>query len=412
MTLTPHSVLRARTLETIADLPGRKAPRAEVLSEMDRRYGELWTPDDLLPQNTRQFESKWRNRVSFLRMRLMNDGLLVYRNDGVWEITDLGLAEVTTGPNTPATVAAELQRRRSLWFSLPASRIVPSAVVNELRVYRGQRGVYVDHERTLATFPPSGAAVSILHTGRDYSDVMSDGGIVYSFPLTSDTTRDDTEIAALKRTHDLDLPLFVVSEHERLRKVQLGYIEGVSFVSRSILVTFVDEPIQVQEHANQGSDTPFEPHSEPSKRVSREVPTRPNQRRFAWQVGEMYGRQCAVCGVAGPGMVDAAHLIPKSQSGTDDPRNGLPLCPNHHRALDRFHWAIEPTALRVVLSRRAGEAAALGLARAGIDHLPAMPHVTALEAAWSEFLASEDGRRNTRRPKRVAQSGEEAEVIE
>jgi putative restriction endonuclease len=35
-------------------------------------------------------------------------------------------------------------------------------------------------------------------------------------------------------------------------------------------------------------------------------------------------------------LVDAAHLIPFNVSGDDKPNNGLALCPNHHRAMDRF----------------------------------------------------------------------------
>ncbi len=35
-------------------------------------------------------------------------------------------------------------------------------------------------------------------------------------------------------------------------------------------------------------------------------------------------------------LVDAAHLIPFKVTRDDKPNNGLALCPNHHRAMDRF----------------------------------------------------------------------------
>jgi putative restriction endonuclease len=34
--------------------------------------------------------------------------------------------------------------------------------------------------------------------------------------------------------------------------------------------------------------------------------------------------------------VEAAHLIPFNMTRDDNPNNGLALCPNHHRAMDRF----------------------------------------------------------------------------
>jgi putative restriction endonuclease len=46
--------------------------------------------------------------------------------------------------------------------------------------------------------------------------------------------------------------------------------------------------------------------------------------------------------------IDAAHLIPFSQSRNDHPTNGLALCKNHHWAMDRdiiapgpdLHWHV------------------------------------------------------------------------
>lgn len=51
-----------------------------------------------------------------------------------------------------------------------------------------------------------------------------------------------------------------------------------------------------------------------------------------------YGYSCAVCGMkfrfGGLTEATAAHIIPKNKRGTDDPRNGLSLCHNHHWAFD------------------------------------------------------------------------------
>lgn len=54
---------------------------------------------------------------------------------------------------------------------------------------------------------------------------------------------------------------------------------------------------------------------------------------------EQYDNTCAICGSqretpAGTPEVEAAHIYPKSESSSDDPRNGLTLCRLHHWAFD------------------------------------------------------------------------------
>ena len=60
---------------------------------------------------------------------------------------------------------------------------------------------------------------------------------------------------------------------------------------------------------------------------------------FARVVKRAYHYQCAACGLRilydGISLVDAAHIIPFSESHDDDPRNGMALCKNHHWAMDQ-----------------------------------------------------------------------------
>jgi putative restriction endonuclease len=56
---------------------------------------------------------------------------------------------------------------------------------------------------------------------------------------------------------------------------------------------------------------------------------------------------CAVCDVANAKILEAAHIIPVDESGTDDPRNGLPLCRNHHYAFDESMFKINPLNLAI-----------------------------------------------------------------
>ena len=64
---------------------------------------------------------------------------------------------------------------------------------------------------------------------------------------------------------------------------------------------------------------------------------------FRRKVLEIYDFQCAACGlrinipeVLDGTFIDAAHLIPFSESRNDHPTNGLALCKNHHWAMDRY----------------------------------------------------------------------------
>ncbi|MEY3896657.1 MAG: hypothetical protein RLZZ214_2177 [Verrucomicrobiota bacterium] len=70
---------------------------------------------------------------------------------------------------------------------------------------------------------------------------------------------------------------------------------------------------------------------------------------FRRKILAIYDHQCAACGLriklpAGNDVsfIDAAHLIPFSESQNDHPTNGLALCKNHHWAMDRNLIAPSP----------------------------------------------------------------------
>lgn len=66
---------------------------------------------------------------------------------------------------------------------------------------------------------------------------------------------------------------------------------------------------------------------------------------FSDNVRKNYNFNCSICKskVVTPTetyLVEAAHIIPWSESYNDDPRNGISLCPNHHWLFDRFMLTI------------------------------------------------------------------------
>lgn len=79
------------------------------------------------------------------------------------------------------------------------------------------------------------------------------------------------------------------------------------------------------------------------------------KRAFRRTVLETYDYRCAASGWRiilpdGQVMAEAAHLIPFSVSGDDDPRNGIALAPSYHWALDR-HLIAPGTDLRWRVSK-------------------------------------------------------------
>jgi hypothetical protein len=71
---------------------------------------------------------------------------------------------------------------------------------------------------------------------------------------------------------------------------------------------------------------------------------------FRGRVLRHYGLRCAVCSVSVTSLIEAAHIQPVKDGGSDNLSNGLPLCANHHIAFDCHLWAIEPNTKKIVTS--------------------------------------------------------------
>ena len=93
----------------------------------------------------------------------------------------------------------------------------------------------------------------------------------------------------------------------------------------------------------------------PSRAVAEDEPEYGRSPAFRRKILEIYDHQCAACGLRiklptarDVSFIDAAHLIPFSESRNDHPTNGLALCKNHHWAMDRdilapgpdLHWHV------------------------------------------------------------------------
>lgn len=283
------------------------------------------------------------------------------------------------------SISEERERRFALWREL-ALRGGPTAIqpalLKELRIQVGQQGIYRDQTRTEALGYPSGVAVGVRHTGTVYPDDLNEEGVVYHYPATARGKRDQEEVFSLKLCRELHLPVFVVVKplpNATTRDVRLGWVQDWNDEDSSILIQFSEteaepeyvDPLNLDEAAFQLRET----------RTFRraKVKVRPNQLKFRFAVLKRYGTACAVCEVARRDLLQAAHLCPVEDGGSDDARNGLVFCLNHHRAYDKRLFRIDPSNFRIVGD--ADSQAELGITRSSIHHLPKLPHPEAL--AWA-----------------------------
>jgi putative restriction endonuclease len=230
--------------------------------------------------------------------------------------------------------------------------------------------------------------VGLLHTGRHYPDDLLPDGIIYHFPSTESPGKDAAKIEATKNAGRQGIPLFVVVQRGNLRDVHLGVVEDFDDADETFLVRFVlgDEfHWEAPEEFGllvEGEFVAFD--GKPKKRF--EIMARERDPRFAFKVKKRSGSACAVCKLRVSALIDAAHVIPVKDGGSNHPANGIPLCATHHRAFDAGLFTIHPDTLEVVPQGNLS-LDELRISASSVDWLPAAPNQTAL--AWHYKNTSE-----------------------
>jgi hypothetical protein len=229
---------------------------------------------------------------------------------------------------TNADVLDERSRRMRMWEELRqhgAPNGVTATVIRKVGAYGGGQGIWVNQDLTAHLTPDgSGVRVGLLHTGRHYTDDLSSDGIIYHYPNTNrPPKRDQTEIHATKAAKQLALPLFVLTPGSGSRDhgIHLGWVQDWDDDADWFLIQFGDtRPIEQLEDENAVFRL-----EDPKATQRRLAQVRAGQPKFKFDVFKRYGPVCAVCGTNVKEILDAAHLRPKDERGSDDPRNGLVL---------------------------------------------------------------------------------------
>ncbi len=291
-----------------------------------------------------------------------------------------------------AAVADELRRREAMWRRLiqlaPNGQFTSKQLDNVgIRPFKTGQGIYRDQGAT-QVIASEGVTLSLLDTGTAYEDSFDDDAGEYHFPATNrKVPRDANEINATKNAGRLALPVFVILKGATLdtREVRRGWIETWDDERKVFLVGF-REPRGSGGLPEVSERFSLVDGARPRRKST--AAQRPGQARFRFRVLRRCGRRCMVCDLRVEELLEAAHVCSVEEGGSDDPRNGVVLCRNHHRAFDATEpfFAIEPASLRVV-PRKGFTLEVLGITRDVISEREA-PHAEALQWSWQRFAKS------------------------
>ena len=288
----------------------------------------------------------------------------------------------------------ELKWRMGKWDELQSLSSWPSVTpgqIRELDLYAGMAGVYKDANRT-GMLMQGGITVSILNTTGNYTDEITDNRLIYSYPNTMrHPSHDKGEIQSLKNAMSIQMPIFVISELDGgLRNVNLGWIEGCEDSASCALVKLDEAPDRII-NANTEFEVQFQAKITRKLKLI-EVQKIERDPKFKFNALSLYGSTCAVTDLTVERMLDAAHVVPVSENGSDHPKNSLLLSSSVHRAFDSHYWSIEPETLQLATRKIGPTLDQMKIHRQSISHLVAKPHPDALEIRWDSFLKSTSGK--------------------
>ena len=295
---------------------------------------------------------------------------------------------------SPEAIQTELQRRLAMWDSVQSiqkERPLTADEVHEIGCYNGARGIWRGKASTSHLTPlGSGVCVGISSRGK-YEDVFEEETGTYDYPSTQATTYDQGDIESMRAALDLGLPVFLIRDTNLKGEV----VEGKGPRRRVDRVEFLeDNPIGrnlVFTFSLGGRGAYLLPEDqEGSCFLARETSKREVQNKkrsqaaFRAAVISRYGeKRCCLCD-APPEVIEAAHIVPVSDDGSDWGGNGLLLCRNHHALYDLGRWCLDPEHLEVVPAE-GHDLTALQVMRSNIRHLITPPDKHALEWRWSRW---------------------------
>lgn len=334
---------------------------------------------DLIP-NRKKNTGKFYEEVNSILHRFSKD-----LNIGLWELDALFHYYITL-----PDVSKEIHRRKDLFNSLKRNRngYVDNTSIRQNRIRFGQRQII---SRNLPHINED-VTLSILSTGKDYSDKLSGTSLEYDAPNTTMREIDKREISGMVAAMHYKIPIFVVIENKTdipKRRVFMGLVKDYDNDRNKFLIDLLDKFPEINDSdlgivQNQTED--FKPYELERNDKEQLVKARRNQTRFRYGVLKRYGTICSVCNFDIEEAIEAAHIIPKGSKGSDDLRNGLPMCANHHKLFDANYFAFDKKTN--IIMRNGIVAEKLGISKSDLTHLRNLPHPVAIAKREASFRSS------------------------
>ncbi len=259
---------------------------------------------------------------------------------------------------SPEAIQAERQRRSTMWEAvqrIQQERPLTADEVREIGCYNGARGIWRDKASTVhLTESSHGVCVGISSRGK-YEDEIGEETGTYDYPETQATTYDKGDIDSMRAALSLGMPLFLIRDTNAKGELVKGKgpkrrVDRVELVaddplSRSLVFTFSlgGRSDYLLPEDEEGSC--FQVREAKRKQTNSK---KRSQAAFRGAVLSRYGeKRCCLCD-APPEVIEAAHIVPVSDDGSDWGGNGLLLCRNHHALYDLGKWCLDPEQLDVV----------------------------------------------------------------
>ncbi|GAA4847156.1 HNH endonuclease [Luteimicrobium xylanilyticum] len=237
-----------------------------------------------------------------------------------------------------SALEAALRRRIIDWVMERADANGGFLHREELLSFRidGQKLPVIDYSRGIRNPASFDSTLSIVSTPHGpYDDAESDDGLLhYSYrdgdPWSGDNRKLRNALATgmpliLFRKEVANIytpvaPVYVVDDYPEERQFLIALDESF---------TFIPDPGHLTV-----------PQKEYALRLSKQ---RLHQPIFRTRVLLAYAKQCAVCRLKHPSLLDAAHILPDAdERGIPAVTNGLALCKIHHAAYDQDMMGIRP----------------------------------------------------------------------
>ena len=293
-------------------------------------------------------------------------------------------------------VQAERERRLNMWDEIQLitrERFLKSEDVRRIGCYGSGRGVWRDTKKTTGhlTNSGNGVCIGVLSVGR-YDDKIDGESGSYDYPYTKLKGYDDGDIDSLRSALVLDLPVFLIQNLNAAGEVVTK--KGAPF-RRVDLIRFLDDcPVGrflVFTSSKEGrSDYVLPKDVTPSCFQKRElkkttsISKKRSRSAFKAKLINSHGKcECSLCD-APKEVIEAAHIIPVADNGSDWFGNGILLCRNHHALFDKHKWTIDPTSLEII-PKSDFDLRSLQVMRSNIRHLKHFPGKEALDWRWNQF---------------------------